>query len=879
MLLSRKEIYLRRPSVVWGVAVAAFLGIVASLFLGSISRLIAIQLAQVTAAFLFGFFFRKWWSQKEDPTKQVAILFEEGKQLELWSELSQTGQWYYDLRSRRIFASQKMWEVYGLVGSQCSEKITFEDILRRIHPDDRELVLKGLQTAMEGGSQVIDYRIIVNGKIRHLHTNRIPRYDETGKIIGIDGCSQDITELVEAKLAAKQSEDRMRKLIENAQILICTINPETLVVTFHNKWYEAALGYTREEFAKRTIIEATYPDDREKSKQAYERILSGKSDHERLEKRYITKTGSLFTVDLSLIAIRDQDGKLENILAVAVDINDRKRAEEALRKSEERFRIATQSVHIGLWDYNLQTKRVFWTPESFTLLGYPVDEAEEHPDYEFYERVHPNDIDKMYEALEQHCLGKTPEYRCEFRIRCADGHWTWNMGIGKIVEWAKDGEPLRMLGVQIDINRQKQLEFELIRAREDAERANVAKSAFLANMSHEIRTPMTAILGFTELLESPDLDKEEAKEFLKTIQRNGQHLLQLINDILDLSKIDSGWFTIKPKPCDYLTVAKEALEVMRVRALKKGIKLYLEAKGEVPNQMETDPDRLRQCLINLLGNAIKFTDKGDIRLQLKYLPAWHFNRPAMQFKVIDTGIGIPEDKIESLFNPFVQADDSMARQHGGTGLGLAITKQIAEMLGGKIQGESELDRGSTFTITLPIGKIPDLQMVEIPERVEVTAKPFDFASEVSEKVAYGTPSIKNALNRKQILLAEDGPDNQRFICTTLYKAGAKVDVAENGRIAVEMVRANPDRYDLILMDMQMPEMDGYEATSVLRQIGVETPIIALTAHAFVEESEKCKEIGCTDFCAKPIKPKELIDVILKHLEETTTKVAKRHETF
>ena len=879
MLLSRKEIYLRRPSVVWGVAVAAFLGIVASLFLGSISRLIAIQLAQVTAAFLFGFFFRKWWSQKEDPTKQVAILFEEGKQLELWSELSQTGQWYYDLRSLRIFASQKMREVYGLVGSQRSEKITFEDILKRIHPDDRELVLKGLQTAMEGGSQVIDYRIIVKGKIRHLHTNRIPRYDETGKIIGIDGCSQDITELVEAKLAAKQSEDRMRKLIENAQILICTINPETLVVTFHNKWYEAALGYTREEFAKRTIIEVTHPDDREKSKQAYERILSGKSDHERLEKRYITKTGSLFTVDLSLIAIRDQDGKLENILAVAVDINDRKRAEEALRKSEERFRIATQSVHIGLWDYNLQTKRVFWTPESFTLLGYPVDEAEEHPDYEFYERVHPNDIDKMYEALEQHCQGKTPEYRCEFRIRCADGHWTWNMGIGKIVEWAKDGEPLRMLGVQIDINRQKQLEFELIRAREDAERANVAKSTFLANMSHEIRTPMTAILGFTELLESPDLDKEEAKEFLKTIQRNGQHLLQLINDILDLSKIDSGWFTIKPKPCDYLTVAKEALEVMRVRALKKGIKLYLESKGELPNQMETDPDRLRQCLINLVGNAIKFTDKGDIRLQLKYLFSWHFGRPAMQFKVIDSGIGIPKDKIESLFNPFVQADDSMARQHGGTGLGLAITKQITEMLGGKIQGESELDRGSTFTITLPIGKIPDVQMVEIPERVEVNAKPFDFASEVSEKVEYDTPSIKNALDRKQILLAEDGTDNQRFICTTLYKAGAKVDVAENGRIAVEMVRANPDRYDLILMDMQMPEMDGYEATSVLRQIGVETPIVALTAHAFVEESEKCKEIGCTDFCTKPIKPKELIDVILKHLEETTTKVAKRHETF
>ncbi len=395
---------------------------------------------------------------------------------------------------------------------------------------------------------------------------------------------------------------------------------------------------------------------------------------------------------------------------------------------------------------------------------------------------------------------------------------------------------------------------ELTQAKKQAEMATVAKSEFLANMSHEIRTPMTAILGYADMVrESIDCCHEcprwaecavrsENDQNLGIICRNGEHLLGLINNILDLSKIEAGGMLVEAAPCSPTDVVADVASIMRVRADERRVELAVEFGGQLPETIQTDEGRLRQALVNLVGNAVKFTEQGAVRIVTNFLPAWHDSQPALTIQVIDTGIGISQEKIPSLFQPFVQADTSTARRYGGTGLGLAITHRIVELLGGELNVESALGKGSTFTLTVPTGSLEHVRMLRDPaEAVE------------GRRTHARNTSAQVDLTGVRVLLAEDGPDNQRLIVALLRKAGAEVETAENGRIAVEKATAaGVARFDVILMDMQMPEMDGYEATGVLRGKGLTCPIIALTAHAMSSDREKCLAAGCDDYLTKPI---------------------------
>jgi PAS domain S-box-containing protein len=394
----------------------------------------------------------------------------------------------------------------------------------------------------------------------------------------------------------------------------------------------------------------------------------------------------------------------------------------------------------------------------------------------------------------------------------------------------------------------------LIDARQLAENANLAKSAFLANMSHEIRTPLNAILGYIDLMSDDNLAKEKRHDYLNTVYRNGKHLLELISDILDISKVEADRIELSLESISLIDLIAEIENSMRVRAEERLLNFNVAYLTKLPASFETDRLRLKQILMNLLGNAIKFTDEGSVELEIKIIPEEFDGQPGISFAVIDTGIGIDKKNMNRVFDPFSQADGSMARRFGGTGLGLAISRSLAVTMKGYLKAESTIGQGSRFELILPVGDIEKVSMVD-PNQFK---KP---------KKTIPEPEAKNRLKDRHILLAEDGPDNRRLIEILLRNAGAEVDLAKDGIEAIEQCLKN--KYDLILMDIQMPNMDGLEATRILYNVhNCKTPIVALTANATTEDRQRCLEAGCQDYLTKPIERKNFFQVIKEVLENS-----------
>ncbi|MCP4787410.1 MAG: response regulator [Fuerstiella sp.] len=420
------------------------------------------------------------------------------------------------------------------------------------------------------------------------------------------------------------------------------------------------------------------------------------------------------------------------------------------------------------------------------------------------------------------------------------------------------GESPVFVAIILDITERQSIEEELRTSREDALAADRSKSDFLANMSHEIRTPMTAILGFSDVLLEPGVPNEEKLRASQTIHRNGQHLLKVINDILDLSKVESGRLDIEQKDSNPAAIVRDVKELLAEQATSQGNDLLLELRGDIPLTIQTDPTRLKQALINLAGNAVKFTKNGTVRI----VADCDRKNERLSFCVTDSGIGITSDQMERIFHPFGQADSSTTREYGGTGLGLTITKRIAEALGGDVSVESEPGRGSTFTLSIATGPLTGVQMLSTLDDEPTSCKdgPYPPASNVDRIDG-------------RVLLVEDGPDNQRIISLILRKFGADVTLAENGKegvdAAISALRAG-EPFGVILMDMQMPIMDGYTATEVLRDSGYSGQIVALTAHAMKEDVNKCLAAGCDAYLSKPIDRKTFVANVAARMGKPST---------
>jgi len=402
-------------------------------------------------------------------------------------------------------------------------------------------------------------------------------------------------------------------------------------------------------------------------------------------------------------------------------------------------------------------------------------------------------------------------------------------------------------------------------ARNAALAADKAKSEFLANMSHEIRTPLTAILGFTdELIDEAERTGQAVgpDPALLTVKRNGHHLLAIVNDVLDLARIEAGKLTVESVSCGPLRIVADVVALLRPRAVEKQLRLDVRMRGSVPESIQSDPTRLHQVLVNLVGNAIKFTEHGGVTLRLELL-APNGSRPAplLAIDVVDTGIGLGSADPGHIFEAFAQGDASLTRKHGGTGLGLTISRALARLLGGDLVVESTSSSGSVFRTTIATGPLDSVRLIDTMNTGALRPT---------------TPAVSRPVQRQlsplrgRVLIAEDGPDNQALISSVLRRAGLDVDLANDGQIACEKVAAAAEAgapYDLVVMDMQMPLMTGYEATAALRRDGVRTPILALTAQAMAGDRDKCLAAGCDEYLSKPIDRGRLIDLVRELLEK------------
>jgi len=557
-----------------------------------------------------------------------------------------------------------------------------------------------------------------------------------------------------------------------------------------------------------------------------------------------------------LARIEAADAALRRSRRDLEDIVGRRTA--ALRQSEARIRAVIEDVDAILWEARVPPWRyTFVSKRTEVLLGYAAQEW--CTDDDFRRRlIHPDDHARAIQ-ISSDAIARCEDHRVEYRAFRSDGRVLWLRDVVRVIRQLSGEVMLR--GITIDITPQKRTALELAEARARAEAASRVKSEFLANVSHEIRTPMTAILGFASHLLDRELTNEERREAVDTIRRNGENLLNLLNDVLDLSKIEAGKFDVQLCACDPARILEDVVRLMRPGAEAKGLSLETSVSADIARTISTDPNRLRQILTNLVGNAIKFTSAGFLRVEARM--ALHASKPTLEVDVVDSGIGMTPEQGRTLFQPFQQADASMTRRFGGTGLGLAISRRLAELLGGAVDlVESAPRRGSRFRVRLPADAVLDSDARPAPDN---GARCIGV-----EPRASGLPApAPDVLRGRRVLIVDDGPDNQRLLSLILHKAGAATTVADNGQLAVDEALAARDRgrpFDVVLMDMQMPVMDGYRATSLLRQRGYDGPIIALTANVMSADRQKCLDVGCDDYAPKPIDRASLVALIARLLD-------------
>lgn len=631
-------------------------------------------------------------------------------------------------------------------------------------------------------------------------------------------------------------------ILENLVDGVITMSEEGLIERFSPS-SERIFGYEAEEMIGKPItlmMPEMFRDLHTKGLNRYLETEKAGVMGTTVELVAIRKDGSHFPVTLA-ISVFELEGR-KTYTGVIRDISESRKLQESLRISEERFSLALTAASVGVWDFDREDG-LSTNPEYFQMLGYEPEEFAGNR-WPLAGLLHPDDREEASRWLHEHLASSTPGddrmFESEFRLKKKSGGYRWVQSRGKVIEWDESGKPTRSIGIQVDITERIEAEIELERAKNAAEAANRAKSTFLANMSHELRTPLTAILGYSQILMTDDLPSDETHEFSGIIHKSGKHLIDLINDVLDLAKIEAGHLTLELIVFD-LSASLESLEgMMRQRAEEKGLDLTFTLGESIPQFLLMDERKLRQVIVNLVSNAIKFTSEGYVAVRFDYDP----EQELMSVEVEDSGAGIAQEDFPKLFEPFVQTQTGLASRTG-TGLGLPISREFVRLMGGELTVESEMGTGSTFRFLVNADPVALLKGTDSGKRVV---------------------GLAPGQQAWRVLVVDDNEINCRMLANSLRSVDFEVRKAGDGQTAVDEFRSW--RPHLIWMDNRMPVMSGVEAAQAIRasEGGKDTVIIALSTSVLDEEFERVLETGSDDFMQKPYYLGEVFEMIAKHLD-------------
>ena len=674
-------------------------------------------------------------------------------------------------------------------------------------------------------------------KVTWINVNAAPIKDN-GVVISYE----DITERKRAEEDVIISKERFVLAMNAAKDGLYDWNLVTNEIYYSPGW-KSMLGYKDEELPNDFSVweKLTEPHDVQKSWKLQQQLINKQRDRFEMEFKMKHKDGHWVDILSRADAVFNEAGKAIRMVGTHIDISERKRAQEKIQLAEENLKNTFNVSPSIISKVNLNTGYFLEASPAVTrILGYTAKEFTSKPIWEF---IHPDDKGKTDVAVETHISGNDITY-FENRYLCKDGSYKWMAWHGRHGE--KDGI---VTTIGSDITKRKQAEIELIKAKEKAEESDRLKSAFLANMSHEIRTPMNGILGFSNLLNEPGLESEEQQAYIKIIQKSGARMLNILSEIVEISKIESGAVDLQIRQLNINKKMESVYELSKPDATVKSINLSLKNNLRLREPiLNTDEAKLDSILTNLVKNAIKYTDEGSI--EFGYNPKEIDGRNLLEFYVKDTGVGIENHRQDAIFDRFIQAniEDVEARQ--GAGLGLTIVKSYVELLGGKVWVESEMGIGSTFYFTLPYNTNPKQKSVDKNDLP-------------SKKVSN---QINPELSELKILIADDDETSLIYLSTIIKDITNNVLVASSGIETVKICQSNSD-INLVLMDIQMPEMNGYEATQQIRKFNKEVIIVAQTAFAMAGDRQKSIAVGCNDYISKPIKKGELVALIQKYFEK------------
>jgi PAS domain S-box-containing protein len=807
----------------------------------------------------------------------------------------------------------------------------------------------------------------------------------------------------------REVEEHQFALDQHAIVVATNVNGD---IIFVNSKFEAISGYQSSELLGKKY-EMLYSKDQEKSYFAamYQELSLGNVWRSEISNR--SKDGNVYWLDTSVVPFIKDNGDIYQYISICTDITDQKNSEQALINEKQRMELIISSASVGIWDWNLDSGEMTVNERWANMLGYSRAELAPISNQTWNRLCFSADVIKSNKALEKHWNEVTEHYQCETRMRHKDGHTMWIMDTGKVVAWNNKNKPIRMIGTQLDISKTKMDEIRLIDAKEKAEKAMLAKSEFFASMSHEIRTPMNGVLGMLGLIMGTQLD-ERQQHYTSLARSSAVSLLSIIDDILDISKIEAGKIQIEKVPFDLIEMMGNFAESTAYRAQQKNIELILDMTEVNLNMVVADVHRIRQVLSNLVGNAIKFTESGEINIAV-FLNKNNERKWVLHCDVSDTGHGIAKENIDKLFDSYSQIDSSTTRKFGGTGLGLAIVKQLVGLMEGSVSATSKIGYGSTFSFELKVEveqeevndklshrgekqnilivddnenarKVLDKQLAkwgakttvassgkralellqeyqsgttttgraELAESqqsissfslvlIDMNMKPMDGLQlariirqeqsydnihlvmmtsmegsrdfykirdirnmtyfpkpatsvdllrtlqwEELEHPSFSLESAKEGSSKQKffdtkILLVEDNPINQEVALGILTDMGIEVEVAEDGLEAYNIMASGEKTFDLVLMDCQMPILDGYQSTEKIRLYEVEnlidpTPIIALTANALRGDKQNCINAGMNDYLSKPVDPILLESKIISFLPSEKYRISLKQET-